>query len=117
MGYIGCSVWAGVVSDEDGTEYNHCTEDDLSKAAVDVMVADCAKFQQDNAADIAESKLGDGRAGHCFYHSRCGHGTGYFDEYFDDSPAHKACDRLQERAAEWSDQPLFMGDDGLLYVV
>ena len=55
----------------------------FSRDAVKRGAADCAQFQRDNAARLAVYRHATGRsythAGHDFYLSRNGHGTGFWD--------------------------------------
>lgn len=61
--------------------------DDFAQETLDAMIADCAKFQADNATDISTGSVrgsnGDysdvERAGHDFWLTRAGHGCGFWD--------------------------------------
>jgi len=102
------------------------------------MAEDCAKFQKENAELITKAELKDSRAGHCFWLSRNGHGSGFFDEYsiaecdkftsVDQSRALRddrtcpckfhACERLQEIADDperWGTFDIYYGNDGKIY--
>lgn len=55
---------------------------DLAGSALATIMDDCAKFQADNAALLAEAYARDyseERAGHDFWLTRNGHGAGYWD--------------------------------------
>jgi hypothetical protein len=55
---------------------------------------------------LSDSGLSDKRAGHYFWLSRNGHGSGFFDENLD---------ALQDAAKAYSEFDLYVGDDGVIY--
>jgi len=115
----------------------------FSREAIERAQADCAKFQTANGNWIARAELSDARAGHCFWLSRNGHGSGFFDEYSQSEcdnyeieqkaailsrdfskrdslvttcPCrYHACQRLQRVAREFGSCDLYAGDDGKFY--
>ena len=70
---------------------------------------------QENEADLDACGLTVERQGHDFWLNRNGHGTGFWDEYFDDSPENEACDRLAKACHAWDSFDLYVGDDGRIY--
>jgi hypothetical protein len=80
---------------------------DLAPETIAQMKADCERFQAENAQDI-EGRLE--QAGHDFWLTRCGHGSGYWDG---DWP--EAGDRLTEACKAFPEVTLYVGDDGLIY--
>jgi hypothetical protein len=107
----------------------------LDGDAILKMADDCARFQKENAALITQAELSESRAGHCFWLSRNGHGSGFFDEYsisecdkFKDVSRSRelrddrtcqckfhACQRLQEKAREFGTVDIYTGDDQKIY--
>ncbi|MFQ5339957.1 MAG: hypothetical protein ACE5F6_00265 [Anaerolineae bacterium] len=80
-GYIRAALWStNDESDESGglpLDENYGPED-LTVEALDKMIQDCEKFQQDNAELLAQA--GDpARNGHDFWLTRNGHGTEFWD--------------------------------------
>ena len=102
------------------------------------MAEDANRFQQENATLIDQAQLSESRAGHCFWLSRNGHGSGFFDEYSQTEcdayekeqaiavetrdfskrdaldqtcpcPYH-ACQRLQEKARAFGSFDIYQGD-------
>jgi len=95
---------------------------DLAPEALARMVADCEKFQADNAEWITDAHLtnansealwdADEKAGHDFWLTRNGHGAGFWDgDWLDD--AGKALTAASKAFGECS---LYVGDDGRLYI-
>lgn len=94
---------------------------DFSPETLQQIIADCTKFQSDNAALIAEAvELGDYasrewsvavRSGHDFWLTRNGHGVGFWDRGLGN-----VGDTLSEAATAYSEVSIYVGDDGLLYL-
>ena len=124
MGYIKCALWIG--DGENSIDNSPLWDvDNLHPDTLLAMIADCDRFFADNShLWHPEDELGavdydcipdpdlDSRAGHDFYLSRNGHGSGFFDgeEFYGDS-----CDELQEIARSYGTVDLYIGDDGLIY--
>lgn len=91
---------------------------DLAPEALAAIVADCAKFQADNAADLTEA-YDNGRingydeasAGHDYWLTRNGHGAGFWDRGLGD-----VGDRLSAKAGECPSSYVYLGDDGKVHV-
>ena len=123
-GYVTAALWSSNdESDERGGEpldRNYSVED-IAPGSLAQMVEDCAKFQQENAEDLAQyADLREGRggewssdelAGHDFWLSRNGHGTGFWDRGAGD-----VGDRLADAARKAGEQDLYVGDDGVIYL-
>lgn len=76
--YLECALWTTDPSPGSGgyqADLSLISPDDLEKA-----IADCAKFQADNA-EILDRYDDRARAGHDLWLTRNGHGTGYWDTY------------------------------------
>lgn len=116
--YIACALWS---SNDESTpqggeplDANYCVED-FAPEAIAQAVADCARFQVENAADILAAGLTQERAGHNFWLNRNGHGSGFWDEYSRDDPRHEACERLSQASNAAGSRDLYLGDDGKIY--
>lgn len=145
--YIMAALWT---FDEDAPSGEYSTSGrfeilfpKIDREVVLKMAADCAKFQKENAALITQAELSEARAGHNFWLSRNGHGSGFFDEYskteceayereqvvametrdFSKREAltetcpcrYHACERLQKIARAWGTVDIYFGDDGKIY--
>ena len=120
--YIACALWS---SNDESTpqggepfEANYCIED-FAPEAIAQAVADCARFQAENAADILAAGLTSERAGHNFWLNRNGHGSGFWDEKMesagDPEPECQACDRLSDACRHYGELSPYLGDDGQIY--
>jgi hypothetical protein len=115
--YIGCALWSSHDSqDPKGGEFldQNYGIDDLDPAALAEMIADCKKFQGDNADDIATGyDTGEynryERAGHDFWLTRNHHGSGFWDTERWPEPA---ATKLTEAAHACGERHLVVGDDG-----
>lgn len=94
------------------------SEDDIDHDTLKQMAQDCAEFQRQHAADLAQYDLG-GRewsaaqqGGHDFWLSRNGHGAGFFDR---DSLPEDVRERLQQAAQQWGEFYLDVWDDGKIH--
>lgn len=94
---------------------------DLAPEALAAIIADCAKFQTDNAADLEEATTGGygscGRdygmaeAGHDYLLTRNGHGAGFWDRGLGELG-----DRLTAACRKTRGVDVYLGDDGKVYV-
>jgi hypothetical protein len=91
--------------------------EDIASEALEQMKADCAKFQAENAADLAlydhPQWSTDGLGGHDLSLTRCGHGCGFWDR--DECLPKDAGKRLTEAAQKLGGYYLYVGDDGKIY--
>jgi hypothetical protein len=109
--YIETALWSSTdESDESGGEPldANYSASDIAPETVAEMAADCADFQEKYATLLDESGLDSERAGHDFWLSRNGHGSGFFDEG-------DGLEKLQEAAESYGEYHLYVGDDGLIY--
>lgn len=109
---------------EDGTNGGPLPNDvswlDFAPEALESIKKDCAAFQEKNrallelAAKISCYGYEMNQAGHDFWFSRNGHGTGFFDRGLQ-----QAGDQLQEACGWRTDFPevnVYFGDDGLIHL-
>lgn len=119
--YIEAALWStNDESDPSGGEpldKNYGIEN-IAHETIDQMKQDCARFQQENAADLALYDMTGAnwsaaeQGGHDFWLSRNGHGAGFFDR---DNLPEDARDRLQDAARLYGEVYLEVGDDGQIY--
>ena len=106
QGYVTCMLWAE--SDDEGVPLDKNYDfDDFTPELRATVLNDCARFQHDNADDIKDRKS---LAGHDFWLTRNGHGSGFWDG---DWP--EAGDRLTEASKAYGEFDLYVGDDGVIY--
>jgi hypothetical protein len=79
--YITAMLWAEC--DDDGPlDYNYSVED-IDPLSLELIIDDCQRFQAENQVDINtypdREYTGDELAGHDFWLTRNGHGTGFWD--------------------------------------
>lgn len=105
-GYIECALWSSAAcgspqedaadpADADGQRrgtfdqsFQDCGIDELSPALLAHVIADCVQFQDENSAKLALAYTRysyspewspESQAGHDFWLTRNGHGTGFWD--------------------------------------
>lgn len=107
QGYITAMFW----TDEAELEGGSVAE--LAPEALQSLVDDCQAFQTCNAVDL-EAYQEAGRdlehAGHDFWLTRNGHGTGFWDRGMDELGV-----RLSLAARPFGEVYAYRGDDGLIY--
>jgi len=117
QGYITCAPWSSTDnSREDGGDPldDNYDESDIAPSTLAEIEADCADFQEANAADLTLYEEITGRpsdhAGHDFWLTRNGHGTGFWDRGAGD-----VGERLTKASKVYGSRDLYVGDDGLIY--
>ena len=115
--YVEAALWSSTDADEEPLD-NKYGFDDIDPDTMRKMRADCAKFQRENAADIAAGAVegaGDSdeygpeaRAGHDFWLTRNGHGAGFWDGDWPEP----AATRLTDAAHAFGEVNLYVGDQG-----
>ncbi len=112
--YIEAALWSSNDDDGEPLDSNYYPAD-IAPPTLKRMIADCKKFQKENAADLATWPGGKYSAeemgGHDFFLTRAGHGSGFWDG---DWPK-AAGKRLTEAASKFGNPELYIGDDGLIY--
>ena len=114
--YVEAALWStNDESDESGGEPldKNYSADDIAPETMELIIEDCADFQERYAELLSNSGIKDSRAGHDFWH-RAGPATeaGFFDE---DTIDEEFQDPLQEAAESYGEFDLYVGDDGLIY--
>jgi hypothetical protein len=123
-GYLDCALWTGTDESNDAggdpLDQNYDVED-FAPESVERASAECEAFQKENAADLAAfyevwPKSPDGAskeafAGHNFWLTRNGHGTGFWDR-----DAGEAGDQLTKASGKAGERYVYIGDDGKLWI-
>ncbi len=107
ISYLETALWSSTDENGDPLDDNYGIED-IAPATLAEMVADCAAFQADHAADIAEREE---QAGRDFWLTRNHHGAGFWDGDWDEEVGR----RLTDASDHYGSVDLYPGDDGLLY--
>ncbi len=117
--YIEAALWS--TNDESDPSGGVPLDDNYSHADIDTatlhkIIADCAKFQQDNADDLAiayeryslnpSDWSREAQAGHDFWLTRNGHGAGFWDRGIGD-----VGERLTAASKLFGEVNLYVGDD------
>lgn len=118
--YMEAALWStndeSTPSGGEPLDKNYSTKD-IARETVDQMMQDCARFQQENAADLALYDMTNvewsaaAQGGYDFWLSRNGHGVSFRDR---DLPE-DAIERLMAAAETYGEVNLYVGDDGLIY--
>ncbi len=118
--YVEAALWSTTdESDESGGDPMDDNYDawDIDAGTLAEMAADCAKFQAENAADLAlynhPQWTAEELGGHDFWLTRNGHGCGFWDR--DDCLPEEAGERLTAAAEKCGEVYLYVGDDGIIY--
>jgi hypothetical protein len=112
QGYVTCALWADCNGDQFERD-SEATFAELAPETLATMVADCAAFQAKAGVELdLYALLPRNRedAGHDFWLSRNGHGTGFWDRGHG-----KLGDSLHSIAKYYGEVSLYLGDDGLIY--
>jgi len=105
--YIECAFWCGVAEED-----NEDLGNELAPETLEEMKAECARFQEENSNLLrAYTYHHEQYAGHDFWLTRNGHGTGFWDR--DAGFIGKV---LSKRAEAYGPAFLYVGDDGLVYL-
>jgi hypothetical protein len=117
--YIEAALWSSGVDDGDALDANYSMED-IAPETLATMIADCERFQVECDAELIASNMTpecNARyatheiAGHDFWLTRCGHGSGFWDGDWIEPAATK----LTDSAHAFGNVDLYIGDDGMVY--
>ena len=110
--YVECALWSTTDNSDDNGgqpfDENYGPED-LSDETRAQMRKDCLSFLQDNAEDIPPERYK--QAGHDFWLTREGHGSGYWDGDWDDEVGR----RLTKASKAYGSFELMLGEDGKIH--
>ncbi len=118
LAYIEAMLWS--TNDESNEQGGDPLDDnygplDISVETMRAILQDCRSFYLDNYDDIMKFsgfKKGIEQAGHDFWLTREGHGTGFWDRDGWDEPEKS---RLTEASKAFGEVYLYVGDDGIIY--
>jgi hypothetical protein len=127
-GYIDAALWSSHdESDEGGggepMDRNY-SRSDIASSSLKSMKRDCARFMKKNRAALTQyathrvHRSSEGTAmdfaGHDFWLTRNGHGTGFWDR---DYGGHDEIgEKLTEASKKFGTSDMYVGDDGEIYV-
>ena len=110
--------WSCVSDYDTGMNFDEYSFNDLNELNLKQFKSQCERFQEENESDL---EMFDDNQGHNFTLSRNGHGSGYFDEYLNYKDRLKereeAGDRLQDKARQYGECFLQLGEDGRVYII
>lgn len=111
--YIAAMFWTDCGPDSE--DMSGATFAELAPDALDTIKADCAAWQAENAALLAQAYAVPGygdetHVGHDYWLTRNGHGTGFWDRGLG------ALGDLLSAACRGREVWTYRGDDGLIYV-
>ena len=114
--YIETAFWS---TNDESTEQGgepleaNYSASDLAPETLAAMIADCAKFQEQNAAIMDMDGCQDAETcGHDFWLTRNGHGAGFWDGDYLEAVG----DALTAAAKGFGECNLYVGDDGQIYL-
>ena len=118
--YVDAALWASCDEDQEPLDRNYSI-DDIAPESMEKIVAECKRFQEENADDIATIPYrrtsdgnwsGEEQAGHDFFLTRNRHGVGFWDR---DYLTEEVSDRLTNASHKFGETYLYVGDDNLIY--
>lgn len=111
--YLIAALWSSTGDDGEPLDAAY-SEDDIAPECVAKAMADCERFQRENAAMLARAYETRGydvaQAGHDFWLTRNGHGAGFWDRGLS-----VVGDALNAACYAASMVELYVGDDGKIY--
>lgn len=120
LAYIEALLFTDTDDDDNQLNDNYSVED-LAPETIEQIKADCAKFQKENADDIANGRkvtrtsygTSDFQyAGHDFWLTRNGHGCGFWDGDWEATAGERLTEACKKFGEVWS----YIGDDGKIYL-
>jgi hypothetical protein len=110
-GYVEAALWSSNDGDDRSFQQRGFTPDDLAPATRLEMRRDCTRFLSKARALLVEKDISPGDAGHNFWLTSQGEGTGFWDRGYGE-----VGDQLTKIAqSEWGEYPLYLGDDGKIH--
>lgn len=119
--YIQAALWSSTNSLADGSSDNpmdkNYTITDFEPDTLEKMVSDCNDFQRKYKSLYESGGWSDDEAGHDFWLTRNGHGTGFWDRGYNDFEKERIGNLLTKASKEYGTFDLYIGDgkyDGLI---
>lgn len=94
------------------------TINDIAQETLDKMISDCISFQQKYEELYTNGGWSDEEAGHDFWLTRNGHGSGFWDRGYGDPEKEEIGKLLTTASKKYGEYNLYLGDgahDGLIY--
>lgn len=107
--YLECALWSSNDDNDEPLDANYGI-DDIDETTKAELAYDCINFLQLVGYYITKSGLGVEYAGHNFWLTRNGHGTGFWDR-----TGHDYHRELAKVADNFGEVWLYVGDDGMIY--
>lgn len=110
--YVECALWASY--DDTGEPLDEFGIGDIMLDSLATMARDCIAFQTMASSFLEQayaSKYDCSQAGHDFWLTRNGHGTGFWDRDLDELTSKALCDVSKA----FRESYLYIGDNGKLY--
>jgi len=107
--YVQTALWSSAGENGEPLDQSFSAED-IAPSTLKVMKTDSKKFLQKNHRDVGADM---GHAGHDFWLTRNGHGTGFWDD--EDRYGEDGAKRLSAAAKEFGAFDLYVGDDGKIH--
>ena len=107
--YIECALWSSP-SGTDEAEFMDGVEAELAEETVEAMRKDVTAFIAANAGDLLD--MPPEQTGHDLWLTRNRHGAGFFDRGLGERG-----ERLTRAAQALGERTLYLGDDGLIYMM
>lgn len=109
-GYLKCALWSSHDETDDGEPLDtHHDEDDIHPDTLMRMRQECEDFIT-AAGGLLEGSIAS-QAGHDFWLTRNGHGTGFWDRAPDAYPNDVEGKELTSLAHSFGERDLYVGDD------
>lgn len=116
--YFCTLLWSTTGDDDEPLEDNYGVAD-IAPSAMAKIVDDCSRFYAavesmgiDLDAELLKDDDATEMAGHDFWLTRNGHGSGFWDGDWSDSVE----DQLTKLAKSFGEQWPYVGDDGMIYL-
>ena len=115
--YVTAALWSSVDDDGEPLDQKY-SDDDIAPDSMERMRAECRAFFDAHCLTFGECLLSNGectddeRAGHDFWLTRAGHGTGFWDT---GRWSAAASQRLTDASRKAGSRDLVIGDDGQIH--
>lgn len=109
--YVEAALWSSMDESTPSGGYpldRNYGPDDIAPETLEQMKSDCARFQAENADDIATDL---GLAGYHFWLTRNGHGSGFWNGMWPEEVG----ERLAQASHKYGVFHLYVGDDGRVH--
>jgi hypothetical protein len=109
--YLECALWLATDEDGEPLDKGGWSADHFSLESLSRCARDCRAFLESADEFIGYSELTSAEAGHLFWLSRNGHGSGFWDR-----GEHPVFAELHATAKRCGEAHVYIGDDSRLHV-